>query len=98
MTTISQNLRKFREKNTKHGQKEMAEQLGIGQNTYSTWETLETDVKSEYIPKIAKILKVEISDLFESKDNKIEINQTNIDNKDYSVNNSIVLVLSDEKL
>lgn len=64
MTVISRNLRKYRQRNTKYQQKDIAELLGIQQSTYSTWESGECDVKSEYIPKIAAILKVEIKDLF----------------------------------
>lgn len=96
MTTISNNLRKFRERNTNLGQKEIAELLGIKQNTYSTWESGEVDVKSEYIPKLAEILKVEIKDLFENASKKIIINQSNSENKDNSVN-GLVFVLSDSQ-
>ncbi|MBC7524336.1 MAG: helix-turn-helix transcriptional regulator [Flavobacterium sp.] len=45
MTTISRNLKKIRERNTKYNQNEVAELLGIKQNTYSTWESGECDVK-----------------------------------------------------
>jgi len=97
MTTISKNLRKIRERNTKYNQKEVAELLGIKQNTYSTWESGESDVKSEYIPKLAEIFGVEIKDFFDTASNKIEITQNNFDNKDNSVNNSIVLVVPDKE-
>ena len=96
MTTISKKLRKIRETNTKYNQKEVAELLGIKQNTYSTWESGESDVKSEYIPKLAEIFGVDIKDFFETTTNKIEINQNNSDNKDNSIN-GLVFVLTDKE-
>ena len=95
MTVISKNLRRIREKNTQYSQKDVAELLGIKQNTYSTWESGESDVKSEYIPKLAEIFGSEIKDFFETTANKIEITQTNTDNKDNSVN-GLVFILSDK--
>ena len=75
----------------------MAEILGIKQNTYSTWESGESDVKSEYIPKIAELFGVEIKDLFETPSTKIKISQINKGNKDNSINNGMVFILTDEK-
>ena len=95
MTVISKNLRRIREKNTQYSQKDVAELLGIKQNTYSTWESGESDVKSEYIPKLAEIFGSEIKDFFETTANKIEITQTNADNNDNSVN-GLVFILSDK--
>jgi DNA-binding XRE family transcriptional regulator len=96
MTTISHNLKRLREKNTNYDQTQMAILLGVKQNTYSTWESGEVDVKSEYVPKIAELLNVEIKDLFETKSNRLSIKQTITDNKDNSVN-GLVFVLTDEK-
>jgi DNA-binding XRE family transcriptional regulator len=96
MTTISKNLRKLREKNTAIGQTEMAKLLDIKQSTYCNWKSGLSDVKSEYLPKIAEILGVEIQDLFNSESSKIEINQNNTDNKDNSIN-GLVFVLTDKK-
>ncbi len=96
MTTISKNLRKLREKNTTFGQAEMAKLLGVGQNTYSTWESGSSDIKSEYLPKIAEILGVELKDLYASEGSKIEITQNNSDNKDNSIN-GLVFVLTDKE-
>ena len=95
MTVISKNLRRIREKNTQYSQKDVAELLGIKQNTYSTWESGESDVKREYIPKLAEIFGSEIKDFFETTANKIEITQTNADNNDNSVN-GLVFILSDK--
>jgi hypothetical protein len=55
------------------------------------------DIKSSYIPKLAKFLHVEINDLFREKSSNIVINQHNTDNKDSSVNNGIVLLLTDKE-
>ena len=95
MTTISKNLRKLRDKNTNYGQSEMARLLEIKQSTYCNWESGLSDVKSEYLPKIANILGVEIKDLFYSDSSAIEIVQNNTDNKDNSINNAIVFVIND---
>ncbi len=96
MTTISNNLKKLREKNTSYKQKDVAEILGIKQNTYSTWESGECDVKSEYLPRLAEIFGVEIKDFFKTGKDTIKIKQVNSDNKDTSVNNSIVLIVTDK--
>jgi transcriptional regulator with XRE-family HTH domain len=95
MTAISKNLRKLREKNTIYGQSEMARLLEIKQSTYCNWESGLSDVKSEYLPKIANILGVEIKDLFSSDSSKIEITQHNTDNKDNSIN-GLVFVINDK--
>lgn len=97
MTLISKNLKRIRENNTQYSQKDVADFLGIKQNTYSTWESGETDVKSDYLHKLATIFGVEIKDLFETNSNKIKITQTNNNNKDSSVNYSIVLLLPDKE-
>lgn len=94
MTTISKNLRKLREKANLQ-QEDMAIKLGVTQSTYHTWESGRSDVKSEYLPKIASILNVEMKELFKTEGSKIEINQTNSDNKDNSIN-GLVFVLSDK--
>lgn len=97
MTTISRNLKRLRENNTKYDQREIADILGIKQNTYSTWESGETDVKSEYIPKIAEIFGVEIKDLFENNSKKIEVNFSKQIHKGSSTNNSVVIVMPDKE-
>jgi transcriptional regulator with XRE-family HTH domain len=96
MTTISRNLGRLRKNKTAYSQKEFAELLGIKQNTYSTWESGEADVKSEFIPKIAELLKVEIKDLFEKATSTIKISQNISDNKDNSIN-GLIFVVTDEK-
>jgi transcriptional regulator with XRE-family HTH domain len=96
MTTISRNLGKLRKNKTAYSQKEFAELLGIKQNTYSTWESGEADVKSEYVPKIAELLEVEIKDLFETVATSIKISQKVTDNNDNSIN-GLIFVVTDEK-
>lgn len=69
--SLGQNLRKLRSK-TKYSQQDIADLLEIDRNTYANWENEKNDVKSEYIPKLAKIFKVEIAILFEEETNAVE--------------------------
>ncbi len=94
--SIGTNLRKLRNR-TKLSQEEIADRLGIDRKTYANWENEYNDVKSEYIPSLAKIFDVEINELFEEKPSNLVVNQNNTDNKDSSVNNAIVLVLTDKE-
>jgi hypothetical protein len=61
-----------------------------------SWEAGTVDIKSSFIPKLAKFLHVEISDLFREKSSNIVINQQNTNNKDSSVN-GIILLLTDKE-
>lgn len=97
MTTISKNLKKFRERNTNYTQTDIAEILGIKQSTYSYWESGENDVKSEFIPKLAQLFGVEIKDLFEDSSKKIELNFNKQVHKGSSINNSVVIVMPDKE-
>ncbi|KMQ67178.1 hypothetical protein ACM39_15510 [Chryseobacterium sp. FH2] len=76
---IGTNLKRLRNK-TKLSQQEIADRLNIDRVTYINWENETFDVKSQYIPKLAEILDVEISDLFKD-DQKIQVTN-NIENKD----------------
>ncbi len=96
MTTVSKNLKRIREKNSKLSQTDMANLLNVKQSTYCNWESGLNDIKSEYLPKIAELLNVDIKDLFENQVAKIEITQNNSDNKDNSIN-GLVFVLSDKE-
>ena len=58
---VGVNLKKRRSK-TKYSQRDMADLLGIDKNTYANWENEVTDVKSEFIPKLATIFEVDIED------------------------------------
>ena len=91
---VGTKIKQLRSK-TKHSQRELAELLGVDKNTYASWENETTDIKSEFIPKLATIFEVEIKDLFEKKQN-IEINFSKQVNKDQSINNSVVIVMPDK--
>lgn len=65
--------------------------------TYVNWENGKTDIKSKYIPKLAKIFNVDIQDLFKESNTSLKIHQENRKNKDNSINNSIVLVVPDKE-
>ena len=67
MSILSKNLIKYRKLNKK-SQKEVSDLLGIEQATYSKWES-GASVKSDFIPKIASLFEIEISELFKEKEN-----------------------------
>jgi transcriptional regulator with XRE-family HTH domain len=89
------NLKRIRSR-TKHSQRDIADILGVDKNTYANWENEVTDVKSEFIPKLASIFDVEIKDLFENKSN-IEINFNKQVHNGSSTNNSVVIVMPDKE-
>jgi len=76
---IGTNLKKLRNR-TKLSQQEIADMLNLDRSTYINWENETSDVKSQYIPKLAEIFKVGIEDLF-NEEKKIQINN-NFENKD----------------
>ena len=92
---VGVNLKRIRGK-TKYSQRDIADLLGVDKNTYANWENEVTDVKSEFIPKLATIFDVEIKDLFESK-STIEINFNKQVHKGRSTNNSVVIVMPDKE-
>jgi DNA-binding XRE family transcriptional regulator len=92
---IGDNLKVIRNRNNV-SQQEVADFLGIDRKTYVSWEAGTVDIKSSYIPKLAKFLHVEINDLFREKFSHIVINQHNTDNKNSSIN-GIVLLLTDKE-
>ena len=94
---IANNLKKFRSKSN-ISQQEVADTLGVDRKTYISWESGISDVKSQYIPELAKLFNVEIGELFREKSSDIIINQHNSDNKDNSVNNSIILLVTDKEV
>jgi transcriptional regulator with XRE-family HTH domain len=93
---IGNNLRVIRSKKN-ISQQEVADFLGVDRKTYMNWEMSVSAVKSSYIPKLAEFFDIEINDLFQEKSVDIIINQQNSDNKDTSINNSIVLLLNDKE-
>jgi transcriptional regulator with XRE-family HTH domain len=94
---IGKNLRILRDKKNK-SQQEVADELGIDRKTYASWEANAADIKSSYIPELAKFFNVEIGELFREKSSEIIINQhnTNSDNKDNSIN-GLILLLTDKE-
>ena len=54
---VGVNLKRIRGK-TKYSQRDIANLLGVDKNTYANWENEVTDVKSEFIPKLATIFDV----------------------------------------
>jgi transcriptional regulator with XRE-family HTH domain len=91
---IANNLRKLRNKSN-ISQQEVADTLRIDRKTYIGWEAGTSDVKSQYIPELAKLFNVEIGELFREKSSDIIINQHNTDNKEYSV--QAILLLTDKE-
>ncbi len=90
--SIGTNLRKLRNR-TKLSQRDVADRLGIDRNTYANWENEYNDIKSEYIPSLADIFNVEISELFRSESSKVVVNQTNSDSKEYSINGIALAII-----
>jgi transcriptional regulator with XRE-family HTH domain len=90
---IGTNLKRLRNK-TKYSNQDIADLLGIDRNTYANWESETTDIKSQYIPKLADIFNVKIQDLFDD-DRKVEISNNTFDNKDNSVG-LIIFNISDK--
>ena len=80
---VGVNLRRLRSK-TKFSQQDITDMLGLDRGTYINWENETSDIKSQYIPKLADILGVEIPDLF-MEDQKLKITNNTFDNKDSSV-------------
>jgi transcriptional regulator with XRE-family HTH domain len=74
-------------------QQEVADFLCIDRKTYMSWESGTVDIKSSYIPKLAKFLHVEINDLFREKSSDIVINRHNTDS---SINGIIILLTNKE--
>lgn len=62
MLTFADKLKEKR-KEVNLTQKEIAEQIGIKQNTYSDWETGRTQPNLDYLSKLAHILDTTTDDL-----------------------------------
>ena len=92
---IGTNLKRLRINTTKLSQQDIANQLNVDRITYINWENESNDIKSQYIPELAKIFKVEIKDLFED-DNKINI-INNFKTTDNSTGAGILINISDKE-
>ena len=73
-------------------QQVVADNLKIDRRTYAAWETGVQDIKSSYIPRLAELFGVEISNLFTNETN-VQIKQSF---KDSTVNTAI-LILTDKE-
>jgi len=91
MNYIGNTLRKLRmERNLT--QQSIADMLDIDRKTYANWESNQADVKGSFIPKLAEILGVEISELF-SAGNNFHIEQQ----FKHSTINTAILILTDRE-
>ena len=93
---VGNNLRRLRN-NGKKSQQEMADLLEIDRKTYINWENGTNDVKSDYIPKLAEILEVEIGELFRSPISKIDIIQNHNEAKENSLLNGAIIIITDKE-
>lgn len=95
---IGTNLKRLRNK-TKLSQQEIVDMLGLDRSTYINWENETSDIKSQYIPKLAEIFNVDIKDLFEEELKNINITNNTFENKDNSTSgNIIVFNISDKEV
>ncbi len=81
--TFGTKLRKLRDER-KLSQQQVADSIGVKQNTYSRWESDLSTFKIEYLSKLAKVFNVEPIELISSDTNFSIVHNTN--NKDSSVN------------
>lgn len=94
--SVGSTIRKLRTRQNK-SQQEIADLLNIDRKTYVNWENDQNDIKSECIPKLASVFKVEIKDLFHDSDPKIEIIQNNHNKgKETSILNGAILIITDK--
>lgn len=85
---IGTNLKRLRSK-TKYSNQDIADLLGIDRNTYANWESETTDIKSQYIPKLADIFNVTIQELFDDGQ-KFQIN--NFENHDNATGQQGIII------
>ncbi|WP_294241142.1 helix-turn-helix transcriptional regulator [Chryseobacterium endophyticum] len=93
---IGTNLKKLRTK-TRFSQQEIADMLGLDRNTYTRWENESTDIKSQYIPKLAEIFHVSIPELFDDgkRSEFIITNYSNQENEPGIIRQSIIINITD---
>lgn len=85
---VGTNLKRLRNK-TKYSSQDIADMLGVDRNTYSNRENEATDVKAQYIPKLAEIFNVKIQELFDDEQ-KFQIN--NFENKDSATGQQGIII------
>lgn len=91
--TVGRNIAWLRLHRTKYSQKEIADLLEIDRNTYASWENGITDVKSSFIPKLAAIFNVSITQLFHA-----ELSKKNCDLNEECTSPLIVVLNSNDQL
>jgi transcriptional regulator with XRE-family HTH domain len=91
---IGKNIKVLRTRSRK-SQQEVADLLDVDRKTYAKWESDECSVKSDFIPELAKVLGVEIGDLFKDESAKFNINPTFNENNN-SVNTAVIILTDKE--
>ena len=81
-------LKQVRNK-TKYSQQDIADLLNVDRVTYTNWENESTDIKAQYLPKLAEIFKVRIQDLFEDQQ-KLQIN--NFENRESATGQQGIII------
>ena len=94
MTKIADNLKRLRTQN-RFTQSEVADILNVKPQTYNSWENGKTDIKGDFIPKIAELFKVKIEELYKDNDKSMKI-ITNNKPKDSATNNSYIIIVTDK--
>lgn len=92
---IGDNLKKLRSKQTKFTQQDMADALGIDRVTYTRWKNNESDIKSDYLPKIAQLINVPLQELFENPTTNINIT-SNHENRENATLNGAIIIITDK--
>lgn len=90
---VGKKLRVLRSKN-QFSQQDIADYVSVDRKTYINWENETSDIKSEYIPKLAEKFGIEIKDLFEKTDNTIIIQEFN----ENTFNSVMVMMITDRKM
>ena len=88
---IGHHLCFLRKTRTKLSQAEVANRIDVDRNTYARWESGLSDIKAEYLPRIAEIFGVPVAQLFDLSANESSSRL----NEDI---NMIVIYVPEEKL
>lgn len=93
--SVGRNIKRLRNRVGK-SQQEVADLLDIDRKTYAKWEAETCEVKSNYIPQLADIFEVEITDLFKEKTTKVNISPKFTDNNNFI--NAVVFLTDKDAL
>jgi transcriptional regulator with XRE-family HTH domain len=83
-------LFELREK-SKLSQQEIAEKLNIQQSTYNKWENNKTVPSSEYLPQLAQLFGVDISELFSNDGTNIYISDSTASWNNSTINSDVIV-------